>query len=64
MPSPELIAKLRTAYQQWHDTRGASTAALLELMAEDVQLRSIADGVEKMEFSAPRSGSRGANSDL
>jgi len=56
MPAPELIAKLKSAYQQWHDTRGASTATWLELMAEDVQVRSIADGVERMEFSAPRSG--------
>ena len=50
------LDKLRHAYQQWHETRGASVAAWLDLMADDVVLRSLADGAAGMEFSKARSG--------
>lgn len=56
MAAPVPLEKLRAAYQRWHDTRGNSTRDWLDLMADDVQLRSLADGAEKMEFSAARSG--------
>lgn len=54
MPAP--IEKLRVAYRRWFDTRGGSADDWMELMADDVQLRSLAGGAAGMEFSAPRSG--------
>jgi ketosteroid isomerase-like protein len=52
----ELLDKLRAAYKEWHDTRGASAATWISLMADDVEVRSIADGAPGLEFSAPRKG--------
>ncbi|HJZ56754.1 MAG TPA: nuclear transport factor 2 family protein, partial [Gemmataceae bacterium] len=48
------VERLRTAYQVWHDTRGASVAAWMELLADDVVMKSVADGAPGMEFSATR----------
>ena len=59
--SDEIVEKLRHAYQQWQDTRGTSTGAWVDLMADDVQIRSVADGAPGMEFSAPRAGKPGAH---
>jgi ketosteroid isomerase-like protein len=56
MVTPELLAKLKAAYKEWHDTRGASVATWMALMADDIEMRSIADGAPGMEFSAPRKG--------
>jgi uncharacterized protein len=53
---PDTLAKLKSAYQAWHDTRGQSVAAWMDLMADDVEMRSAADGAPGMEFSAPRKG--------
>ena len=55
------VEKLRHAYQQWHDTRGKSVEAWLELMADDLEMRSAADGAPGMEFSAPRKGKAAAH---
>jgi ketosteroid isomerase-like protein len=56
MVTPELMTKLRAAYREWHDTRGASAATWMALMADDIVMRSVADGAPGMEFSAPRKG--------
>jgi hypothetical protein len=56
MSARDQVEKLRRAYQRWHDTRGQSVAEWIDLMADDFKLRSVADGVEKLEFSAPRNG--------
>src|SRR5262245_60585938 len=56
MPAPVPIDKLRSAYRRWHDTRGQSADDWLEFMADDVRVRSLADGAAGMEFSAPRTG--------
>lgn len=50
------VEKLRPAYQAWHDTKGGSTEVWVALMADDIVLRSVADGAPGMEFSAPRHG--------
>ena len=50
------VEKLRYAYKAWHDSRGASVPVWLDLVADDVVLRSVADGAPGMEFSAPRRG--------
>ena len=56
MGVPVPLEKLRAAYQRWHDTRGQSVADWVALMADDVQIRSAADGAAGMEFSAPLKG--------
>jgi ketosteroid isomerase-like protein len=58
--TPELLDKLRAAHREWHDTRGQSVATWLALMAEDIHLRSVADGAPGMEFSATRKGREAA----
>jgi ketosteroid isomerase-like protein len=50
------VEKLRHAYQAWHDSRGTSVPAWMDLIADDLDMRSIADGAPGMEFSAPRRG--------
>ncbi|HVL14516.1 MAG TPA: nuclear transport factor 2 family protein [Gemmata sp.] len=56
MAVEELVAKIRAAYKRWHDTRGHSVADWTDLMADDVKIRSVADGADGMKFSAPRDG--------
>jgi uncharacterized protein len=46
------VDKLRHAYQSWHDSRGASVAVWLDLVADDVVMKSLADGAPELEFSA------------
>jgi uncharacterized protein len=53
---PDTLAKLKDAYKQWHDTRGQSVEAWMALMADDVDMRSVADGAPGMEFSKSRKG--------
>jgi len=45
------VAILKEAYRQWHDTRGASVKVWLDLMAEDVKVRSLADGKPAAPFA-------------
>jgi ketosteroid isomerase-like protein len=56
MVTPELMAKLKAAYKEWHDTRGKSVATWMALMADDIDMRSVADGAPGMEFSKSRKG--------
>jgi ketosteroid isomerase-like protein len=56
----EVLDRLRAAYQRWHDTRGGSVADWTALMADDVTLRSAAEGADGMTFSAPRDGKAAA----
>lgn len=46
----ENVAKLREAYQNWNDTKGGSVGHWMDLMAENVQMRSITDGTPPMPF--------------
>jgi ketosteroid isomerase-like protein len=50
------VGKLRRAYQMWNDTRGASVSEWLGLMADDVTLRTVGDGVAGLEFTKGRHG--------
>lgn len=61
MVTPELMAKLKAAYKEWNDTREGSAATWLALMADDIEMRSVADGAPGMEFSAPRKGKHTAH---
>src|SRR5437667_11996516 len=47
------VAKLKHAYRQWHESKGASVKAWLDLMVDDVRCYSIAAGPPKAEFTAP-----------
>ncbi len=57
MVTPTLLEELKAAYKAWHDTRGTSVETWMALMANDVQMRSLADGKPGMEFTAPRTAS-------
>jgi ketosteroid isomerase-like protein len=46
------VAILKDAYRQWHDTRGASVKGWLDLMTDDVKVRSLADGKPAASFTA------------
>ena len=48
----ENVAKLKDAYRQWHETRGASVKVWLDLMADDVKVRSLAAGAPGAAFTA------------
>jgi ketosteroid isomerase-like protein len=50
------VGKLRRAYQLWHDTRGGCAQHWLDLMADDVTMRSITDGVPAMAFTKANQG--------
>src|SRR5581483_9450408 len=45
------IAVLKNAYQQWHDSKGASVRHWLDIMTDDVKFRSLAEGTRPMEFT-------------
>ena len=61
MVTSELLERLKSAYQAWHDSRGASADEWMGLMADGVELRSVADGAPGLEFSAPRKGKHTAH---
>lgn len=50
------VDRLRHAYNEWHESRGQSVSTWLDLLDEDVQLKSLADGASEMTFTAPRRG--------
>jgi ketosteroid isomerase-like protein len=54
--SQENVEKLREGYRLWHETRGGSVQAWLDLLADDVVMRSLADGAPGMELSRGRRG--------
>ena len=61
MLAQDTIDKLKAAYRRWNDTRGQSIADWIDLMTDDVKLRSVADGAEGMKFSAARDGKDAAH---
>jgi ketosteroid isomerase-like protein len=56
----ENVARLREAYRKWHDTRGTNASDWLDLMADDVALRSLGGGSEGLEFGRSRTGKEAA----
>jgi hypothetical protein len=46
------LAKLKAAYQTWHDTKGGSVKHWLDLMTDDVRGYSLAAGAPGAEFTA------------
>jgi ketosteroid isomerase-like protein len=45
------LAKLKDAYRQWHETRGRSVKVWLDLVADDVKVRSLAAGAPAAPFT-------------
>jgi ketosteroid isomerase-like protein len=56
MSSEDNVAKLREAYQLWNDTKGGSVTHWMDMMAEDVTMRSITDGTDPMPFMKTKHG--------
>ena len=51
MGATENVAKLKDAYRRWHETKGGSDQVWLDLMADDIKIRSIAAGAAPLEFT-------------
>jgi hypothetical protein len=51
MIAQDPIAKLRAAYRRWDETKGHSVEDWIAFLADDVKIRSVADG---MRFTALR----------
>lgn len=50
-PEERNVALLRPLYEAWNATKGASFGSFLEILADDVDWRSLADGGVGMEFT-------------
>lgn len=50
----DVLARLRAAYQAWHDTRGGSIDTWLALIGDEVDFRSLADGAHNAPWSKRR----------
>ena len=50
----ENAALLRKSFETWHDTRGGSIDHWLQLFAEDVDFRSLAEGDNRLAFTKRR----------
>lgn len=48
----ENVATLKAAYRQWHESKGDSVQVWLDLMADDVKVRSLAAGRAPATFTA------------
>lgn len=64
MSAEENVAILRGAYAKWSESKGKSFGAWLDIMADDAQLRSLAEGRGGVDFSAPRFSRAGVESYL
>ena len=51
--SSDNVAKLKTAYRQWHESKGGSVKGWLDLMVDDVRCYSLAAGAPEAAFTAP-----------
>ena len=52
------VARLKSVYRQWHESKGASVKAWLDIMADDVRCYSLAAGAPSAEFTAPISSKK------
>jgi uncharacterized protein len=56
--SSDNVARLKSVYRQWHESKGASVKAWLDIMADDVRCYSLAAGAPSAEFTAPISSKK------
>lgn len=47
----EMLPRIRALYAEWGRSRGSNVDAWMELLADDVRLRSLPDGGEGLEFT-------------
>ena len=52
----EHVALLREGYRNWAASKARSVDHWLDLVDEEIRLRSLADGAPGLEFTSPRSG--------
>ena len=45
------VEQLREAYRNWHESKGGSADHWMSICDERIDFRSLADGVEKLEFT-------------
>ena len=45
------VVTLKHAYRRWHETKGGSVQIWLDLVADDVRIRSLAGGAPGAEFT-------------
>lgn len=50
------VVKLRDAYRQWDTSKGGSVKVWLDLVADDVKIRSLAAGAPAVEFTSAGNG--------
>lgn len=46
------VAVLRESYAKWNDSKGASSDHWLNMLTDDVEFRSLADGAQGVEFTS------------
>lgn len=51
MSDSKNLQALRSAYQQWHETKGESQGAWLELMADEVQIHTVGEEGVGLDFA-------------
>jgi len=56
------VAILRDGYARWNESKGRSVDHWLSLMADDIDFRSLADGMEGLDFTV-RKNARAAVTD-
>ncbi|MGI9433585.1 MAG: nuclear transport factor 2 family protein [Geminicoccaceae bacterium] len=49
--SDETLTALKHAYQTWHESHGENVGPMLEVMADDVEVTTLPDGANPLEFS-------------
>ena len=45
------VALLKEAYRRWHESKAASTDHWMEILADEVEFRSLSEGAPGMEFT-------------
>ena len=50
--SADNVARLKEAYRRWHDSKGESVKVWLDMMADDVKVRSLAAGAPAAPFTS------------
>jgi ketosteroid isomerase-like protein len=52
----EHVALLREGYRHWRESRATSVDRWLDLVDDEIRLRSLADGAPGLEFTSARNG--------
>jgi len=47
------LTAVRVAYEIWGESKGEDVSGLVDLMADEIHLSTLADGASPLEFSKP-----------